>query len=132
MSSRVARRGIRCGRLCLGGPKTPTSMTPTSMTPTSSTHPLDAGLLRSTHLAISCLSNLLSGLQRATGTPATDVRAYAEREQLALDRVTAEMRDLNVRPSVLLGVSNTAFGLAGAAIAAGVPPRIRHAVVGGY
>jgi len=115
--SRVARRGIRGLR-----PKTPTT----------STHPLDAGLLRSTHLAISCLSNLLSGLQRATGTPATDVRAYAEREQLALDRVTAEMRDLGVRPSVFLGASKTAFGLAGAAIAAGVPPRIRHAVVGGY
>ncbi len=88
----------------------------------------EATILRETQLASIAVSSLLSAM--GSHTPATDVQAYAQSESENLRSVTDQMVATRVRPSPLVGVTAATFGLAGVVLGA-VPPRIRHACVGG-
>lgn len=86
--------------------------------------------LRSLQASSLAVSSFLDGLQAATRRPGADVKAYVAFEREHLRRVTDSMLDARIRPSALNGLTRTMFGLTGAAFAA-LPPRIRHACIGG-
>lgn len=87
-----------------------------------------SSIWRETHVASVAVSSLLSAMESLT--PATDVQAYSESESQNLRSVTDQMAASRVRPSPLTGVTAATFGFAGVLLGA-VPPRIRHACIGG-
>lgn len=87
-----------------------------------------SSIWRETHVASVAVSSLLSAMESLT--PATDVQAYSQSESQNLRSVTDQMAASRVRPSPLTGVTAATFGFAGVLLGA-VPPRIRHACIGG-
>ena len=87
-----------------------------------------SSIWRETHVAPGAVSSLLSAMESLT--PATDVQAYSQSESQNLRSVTDQMAASRVRPSPLTGVTAATFGFAGVLLGA-VPPRIRHACIGG-
>ena len=87
-----------------------------------------SSIWRETHVASVAVSSLLSAMESLT--PATDVQAYSQSESQNLRSVTDQMAASRVRPTPLTGVTAATFGFAGVLLGA-VPPRIRHACIGG-
>ena len=88
----------------------------------------ESSIWRETHVASVAVSSPLSAMESLT--PATDVQAYSQSESQNLRSVTDQMTASRVRPSPLTGVTAATFGFAGVLLGA-VPPRIRHACIGG-